>query len=359
MLRRTSLALAAITALAVSSLALTSCGLATEKVKDKEDEAKAGSTVVLVTHDSFNLPRKLVRKFEKDSGLDLEIRQSGDAGELTSKLVLNQGNPLGDVAFGVDNTFASEALDNDVFAETDVDLPESAEDLRVEGDEDRLTPVDQASVCVNIDKTWFADQDLTPPSTLDDLIDPAYEDLFVVPGALTSSPGLAFLLTTVAAYGEDGWQDYWADLLDNGAKLTKGWEDAYFVDFTAGSKSGTRPIVLSYDTSPAFTVVKKSSETTTAALLDTCFRQVEYAGVLENAKNPAGGRELIQFLLSDEVQSVIPDNMYVFPVDDSVELPADWAKFAEQPTSPYEVSPADIAEHRKDWQKEWRDISSR
>jgi thiamine transport system substrate-binding protein len=352
MLRRTSLALAA-------TLMLASCGLATEKVKDKQEDAKAGSTVVLVTHDSFNLPKKLIRKFEKDTGLELEIRQSGDAGELTSKLVLSQGNPLGDVAFGVDNTFATEALDNDVFAETDIDLPASAEDLRVEGAEDELAPIDQASVCVNIDKAWFADHDRTPPSTLDDLTDPAYEDLFVVPGALTSSPGLAFLLATVAAYGEDGWQDYWADLLDNGAKLTKGWEDAYFVDFTAGSKSGTRPIVLSYDTSPAFTVVKKSSETTTAALLDTCFRQVEYAGVLENAENPAGARELIEFLLTDEVQSALPDNMYVFPVDDQVPLPADWAKFAEQPTEPYEVSPAEIAEHRKDWQKEWRDITSR
>ena len=356
MLRRTSLALAA---LLTMGLVLTSCGLAAEKVKEDRDEAEPGSTVVLVTHDSFNLPKKLVRKFEKDTGLKLEIRQSGDAGELTSKLVLSQGDPLGDVAFGVDNTFATEALDNDVFAEADVDLPASAEDQRVEGAEDRLVPIDQASVCVNIDKVWFADHDLTPPTTLDDLTDPAYQDLFVVPGALTSSPGLAFLLATVAAYGEDGWQDYWSDLLDNGAKLTKGWEDAYFVDFTAGSKSGTRPIVLSYDTSPAFTVVKKSSETTTAALLDTCFRQVEYAGVLENAENPAGARELIEFLLSAEVQSVIPENMYVFPVDDQVELPADWAKFAQQPTEPLEVSPSEIAEHRKDWQKEWRDITSR
>jgi thiamine transport system substrate-binding protein len=77
MLRRTSLALAA-------TLVLTSCGLAAEKAKEKQEEAEPGSTVVLVTHDSFNLPKKLIRKFEKDTGLKLEIRQSGDAGELTS-----------------------------------------------------------------------------------------------------------------------------------------------------------------------------------------------------------------------------------------------------------------------------------
>ena len=116
----------------------------------------------------------------------------------------------------------------------------------------------------------------------------------------------------------------------NGAKLTAGWEDAYYVDFTQGGGKGKRPIVLSYDSSPAFTVDGKGG-TTTSALLDTCFRQVEYAGVLEGAANPDGGQALVEFLLGPEVQAALPESMYVFPVDAGVELPADWARFAEQP----------------------------
>ena len=116
---------------------------------------------------------------------------------------------------------------------------------------------------------------------------PAYKDLFVTPGATTSSPGLAFLLATIAAYGEDGWQDYWTRLMANGTKLTQGWSDAYEVDFTQGGGGGDRPIVLSYDSSPAFTVDGQGG-TTTSALLDTCFRQVEYAGVLAGAREPRG-----------------------------------------------------------------------
>jgi len=168
---------------------------------------------------------------------------------------------------------------------------------------------------------------------------------------------MAFLLTTVAAYGAN-WPDYWERLMRNGAELTDGWSDAYQVDFTQGGGKGDRPIVLSYDSSPAFTIADDGTSTT-SALLDTCFRQVEYAGVLDGAENPDGAKALVDFLLTPEVQAALPDSMYVFPVDSSVELPAEWAKFAKQPTEPFAVDPADIAEHRDEWLRTWSDVTSR
>ncbi|WP_460828645.1 thiamine ABC transporter substrate-binding protein [Nocardioides hungaricus] len=328
---------------------------------DTADGAPASDRVVLVTHESFKLPKRLLKQFEEESGYQLVIRASGDAGVLTNKLVLTKDDPLGDVAFGVDNTFASRALEEGVFAPYAAELPAGAEEYLLPGDGDdgerALTPVDNASVCVNVDDTWFAQRDLAPPASLDDLVDPAYRDLFVTPGAATSSPGMAFLLATIAAYGEDGWQGWWADLMANGARLTEGWSDAYQVDFTQGGGKGDRPIVLSYDSSPAFTVA--GGKSTTSALLDTCFRQVEYAGVLAGAENPDGARALVDFLLSPDVQAALPSSMYVFPVDSSVELPAEWARFARQPADPWEVDPAAISENRDEWLRTWSDITSR
>jgi thiamine transport system substrate-binding protein len=314
--------------------------------------------VVLVTHESFVLPKELQKKFEQESGYELETRASGDGGALTNKLVLTKENPLGDAAFGVDNTFASRALDEGVFAPYAAKLPEGADQFLLDGDDGQaLTPIDKASVCVNVDDTWFADKGVAPPKTLDDLTKPAYRDLFVTSGAATSSPGMAFLLATVAKYGDD-WPDYWTDLMDNGTLLTDGWSDAYQVDFTQGGGKGDRPIVLSYDSSPAFTI-GDDGKSTTSALLDTCFRQVEYAGVLEGAENPDGAKALVDFLLSPEVQAALPDAMYVFPVDSAVKLPEAWAEFAKQPTDPWQVDPADIAANRDDWLREWSDITSR
>ncbi len=339
----------------VASLALTasSCSLIGEGGDD--DEAGGADTVVLVAHDSFSLPKKLVAAIEKESGYQLEIRQVGDGGTLTNELVLTKDSPLGDVAFGVDNTFASRALEEGVFAPYDFDAPAGVDDHALPGDDEHaLTAVDNANVCVNIDDSWFAKEGLEPPEDLDDLTDPDYRDLFVTSGATTSTPGLAFLLATIAEYG-DQWPDYWEDLLGNGAKLTKGWEDAYNVDFTFSG--GERPIVLSYDSSPAFTVADGASST--AALLDTCFEQVEYAGLIEGGDNPEGGEELIEFLVGPEVQAALPESMYVFPVADGVELPAEWAEFAQRPTDPYAVDPAEVAENRADWLREWSDVTSR
>jgi thiamine transport system substrate-binding protein len=328
---------------------------------EPEAEDSGGVTpteVVLVTHESFVMSDELVAQFEDESGFELEIKAAGDAGALTNKLVLTKDNPTGDAVFGIDNTFGSRAVDEGVLAAYEADLPEGAAEYLLEGDDDqRLTPVDTGNVCVNLDDTWFAAEGIEPPATLEDLTEPTYQDLFVTPGATTSSPGLAFLLATVAEYGND-WPDYWTRLLDNGAKLTEGWTDAYQVDFTQGGGGGDRPIVVSYDSSPAFTVDGEGG-TTTSALLDTCFRQVEYAGVLAGADNPEGARALVDFMVGPEFQAALPEAMYVFPVDAAAPLPADWAEFAVQPESPYAVDPAEVAANRDAWLTEWSDLTSR
>ncbi len=340
------------------AFAATSCSVIGSGDDDEAKAEEAGGRVVLVTHESFLLPDELQTAFEEESGYDLVIRPAGDAGTLTNKLVLTKDDPTGDVAFGVDNTFASRALDEGVFEGHDFEAPAGVDDYALPGDDEHaLTAVDNANVCINVDDTWFAAEGIDPPQTLDDLTDPAYEDLLVLPGADTSSVGMAMLLTTVAVYGED-WPDYWADLMANGAKLTPGWSDAYQGDFTQGGGKGDRPIVLSYDSSPAFTVDGKGG-TTTSALLDTCFQQIEYAGVLAGAANPEGAQALVEFLVGPEVQAALPESMYVFPVVEDTPLPEDWATFAVQPTDPHEVDPAEVADNRDEWLTEWRDVTTR
>lgn len=340
----------------LSVLALTSCSLVGGD--DDGGSGDANTKVVLVTHESFQLPDDLVAAFEEESGYELVLKASGDAGALTNKLVLTKDNPTGDAVFGIDNTFASRALDEGVLATYDGERASGAGEYDLPGDgAERLVPMDTGSVCMNVDTTWFAEQGVEPPVTLEDLTEPAYRGLLVLPGATTSSPGLAFLLTTIAAFG-DAWPDYWADLLANGAKLTEGWSDAYQVDFTQGGGGGDRPIVLSYDSSPAFTV-DDSGASTTAALLDTCFQQVEYAGVLAGADNPDGAEALVEWLGTTEVQEALPDAMYVFPVDADAKLPQAWADFAVRPVDPWTVDPGEIAANRDAWLTEWSDVISR
>lgn len=315
------------------------------------------STVVVATHDSWNMSKKVLRQFTEETGYGVEIQPSGDAGSLTNKLVLTSGSPIADVVYGIDNTFASRAVEEGVLAAyTPTDNVGEAFEPQEAAVAEQVTPVDYSDVCVNVDDVWFADHDLAPPVTLDDLLDPAYRGLFVTPGPPTSSPGLAFLIATIAKYGEGGWQDYWQALLsDNAALVTAGWEDAYSVDFSASG--GDRPIVLSYASSPPFTIPEGAEEPTTSALLETCFRQVEYAAVLDGAENPDGAEAFVDFMLGRSFQEALPDSMYVFPVDPDAELPALWADYAPPATDPWPMPEADIAELRADWLRAWAELA--
>jgi thiamine transport system substrate-binding protein len=342
--------------LLASALGLAACGSSDGGTPGPD--AKAGRVVTIATHDSWAMSKKVMAEFTQQTGITVKIQPHGDAGELTNKLVLTKGNPIADGVFGIDNTFASRAVDEGVLQRFDTAQPASAADFALPGDASHyLTPIDYGDVCVNVDDTWFDQHHLAPPTTFDDLAAPKYKDLLVAPGATTSSPGLAFLLATIGHYG-DGWKDYWHKLVDNGLKVDAGWTDAYEVDFTAGGGNGDRPIVVSYSSSPPFTIPKGGDKPTTSALLDTCFRQVEYAGVLDGAKNPKGAQEFIAFMLQHDFQAALPGKMYVYPVDTSVPLPPDWSTWAPTSPDPVEVSAADITRHRAEWLRDWRDITS-
>jgi len=315
----------------------------------------AGGDVTLITHDSFVIDDAMLADFEATSGLNVTVLAQGDAGAMVNQLLLTASNPLGDAVFGIDNTFASKAVDAGILAPYTSPAAGNGSDQYGIGD-DRLTAVDYGDVCVNVDHGYFTEKGLAEPVTFEDLAKPEYKDLLVVESPATSSPGLAFLLGTIGHFGEDGWQAYWTQLKDNGVKVTGGWTDAYTVDFSGSSGKGARPLVVSYASSPPAEVPDGATSAPTGALLDTCFRQVEYAGVLEGANNPAGAEQVVDFLLSAQFQASVPDAMYVYPVDTATALPAAWQTFAPVATDPATLAPADIAKNRDSWISAWSDL---
>ena len=348
-------------AVGLGLVTLSACG-------SSDDGGSAGgggsSTVTLVSHNSWAVSEDVVAAFEKESGHKLKVLEDGDAGQAVNKAVLTKDNPQGDVFFGVDNTLLSRALDNGLFQPyeakgADKVLP----GYRADGDKHRVTPVDTGDICVNYDKAWFNENDLTPPKTFGDLIKPEYKDLLVVENASTSSPGLGFLLGTAAKYGDEGWPEYWKKLKANGVKVVDGWEQAYNEEFS-GSAGGRkakadRPLVVSYASSPPAEVIYADPRPETAptgVAEGTCFRQVEYAGLLANAKNPEGAKALLDFMVGKRFQEDMPLNMFVYPVVEGAEVPEEFTRFGPQAKEPQTMDPAKIAENRDQWVKSWTSL---
>lgn len=315
--------------------------------------------VVLVTHASFAISPDVKKAFEAESGLKLRILKSGDAGEVVTRALLTAGNPEGDVLFGVDNNLLARALEGNVFEPYQSPELANVDPSLWLDPENRATPIDRGDVCLNYDRKWFAEHGLEPPTELADLILAKYRNLVVVENPATSTPGLAFLLATIANFG-DRWQVFWRGLRANGVLVVDGWEEAYTVRFSGASgSSGKRPIVVSYASSPPAEVIFRTprpKEAPTGVVERSCFRQVELAGVLRGARNEEGAKKLIDFMLQKRFQEDVPLQMFVFPVLEDAALPPAFEKFAVVPKAPLELPPEEIEANRERWVDEWTQI---
>jgi thiamine transport system substrate-binding protein len=330
-----------------------------------QDEAV---TLTLLTHDSFAVSEEVLAQFEADSGIHVEILRSGDAGAMVNQAVLTKDNPLGDVLYGVDNTFLSRALDAEIFVPYESPALENVPDEFKLDAENRVTPVDYGDVCLNYDVAYFEEHNLPLPGSLADLNDPQYKSLLVVENPATSSPGLAFLLATIDQFGTTDdytYLNYWDDLVTNDVYIADGWTDAYYGQFSGSAGSqGTRPLVVSYASSPPVEVyfMETPPETApTGALVadGMCFRQIEFVGILAGTEKLEAAQQFVDFMLSQEFQEDMPLQMFVFPVLPDAVLPEVFTEYAAIPDNPVLMDVAEIDANRETWIQEWTETALR
>ena len=325
-------------------------GDSSQQSDEQSDEAV---TLRLLAYDSFTPSANIFDDFTAQTGVKVEIALGGDAGELVTKATLTAGNPEADVLWGVDNTLLSRALAANIFTKYATknlaSLDESARKLIANAE---VTPVDTGDVCINYDVNWFKQRNIAPPLTLRALTSSNYANLLVVPSPINSSPGLAFMLATIAEFGEDGWDAYWKSLKQNGALIVGDWNEAYYTEFSGSSGKGQRPIVVSYGSSPPAEMIfanPRPATAPTAVAALTCFRQVEFAGILRGTKHETEAQLLIDYLTDTKFQEDLPLTLFVYPVNVNAKLPEDFINYSLRPESPLQLDPNLIARNLLIW----------
>jgi thiamine transport system substrate-binding protein len=313
-------------------------------------------TLYVMTHDSFAASKDVIQSFEQANHAKVQFIASGDAGTALNKAILSKNNPIADVFYGVDNTFLSRALQEDIYEPYDSPLLKDIPDEYKLDPQNRALPVDWGDVCPNYDKAYFQQKNLPPPQDLEDLLKPEYKGLLVVENPATSSPGLAFLLATIGHFGANGYLDYWKGLVKNDVLVVNSWETAYNTDFTRAG--GTRPIVISYNSSPAFEVLYATSpvsEAPTGVITqnESCFRQIEFVGILKGTQQRALAEKWVDFMLSTQFQEDMPLQMFVFPVNKNAKLNETFTKYLVTAQKLAQVSPDQIAANRDQWIQAW------
>jgi thiamine transport system substrate-binding protein len=312
--------------------------------------------LTVMTHDSFSASDEVIAAFETQHDVEIQFLKSGDTGTAVNRAILAGDNPLADVFYGLDNTFLSRALEEDIFEPYASPLLDEVPDAFKLDPENRALPVDFGDVCLNYDVAYLETHGLQPPQSLEDLLEDEYRGLLAVENPATSSPGLAFLFTTIGHFGEDSYLDFWAALVENDVLVVNDWETTYYAEFTR--YGGTRPIIVSYGSSPPFEVVFAENPIDappTAAVVadDTCFRQIEFVGILKGTRNRRLAEAWIDFMLSTTFQEDLPLQMYVFPVNPQARLDPIFTEYLAIPDHPAFVSPAAIAENREAWIEAW------
>lgn len=315
-------------------------------------------TLTVMTHDSFAVTAGLVQKFEAENNVKISFVKSGDTGAALNRAILSKDTPLADVFYGVDNSFLQRALEAGIFEPYASPLLKQIPQQYQLDPEARALPVDYGDVCLNYDRAYFAEKKLAVPASLEDLTQPQYRGLLAVMNPATSSPGLAFLLATVAHFGPDGYLNYWKELRANGLVVVNDWETGYYTNFSASSGKGPQPIVLSYATSPVAEVVFAStppSEPPTAALTtpDMCFRQIEFVGILKGTQQRALAEKFVDWMLSTDFQQDVPLQMFVLPVNPQAKLPEPFQKHMQAAGSPAQLDPQQISANRDAWIQAW------
>jgi thiamine transport system substrate-binding protein len=312
--------------------------------------------LTVMTHDSFDASEEVIALFESQHNAKVQFLKAGDTGTALNKAILSKDNPLADVFYGVDNTFLSRALDEGIFEPYESPLLAKIPDEFELDPQHRALPVDYGDVCLNYDKAYFQEHGLEPPADLDDLLDARYKGLLVVQNPATSSPGLAFLMATIAYFGEEGYLEFWQGLVENDLLVVNDWETAYYTEFSRWG--GERPIVVSYGSSPPFEVIfaeEPMEEPPTGVVTgpSSCFRQIEFIGILKGTQNRDLAEKWVDFMLSTAFQEDLPLKMYVFPVNPEAQLDETFVKYLAIPEQPASLDPALIAEKREAWIQAW------
>lgn len=314
--------------------------------------------LVIMTHDSFGISDEIIAAFEAENDATVVIQKAGDTGQALVRAILEKGNPSADLLYGVDNTYLGRALDEEIFDEYESDLLDKVPSLFQLDQTNHLTPIDYGYVNLNYDIAALEAAGMNPPTTLEQLTTAEWKGKLVVENPASSSPGLAFLISTIAYFGEDDdydYLDFWTDLRANDVLVKDGWSDAYYADFT--KYGGDRPLVVSYATSPAaeflFSETPVEVPPTGNILIDNAsFLQIEGIGILKGANSKNLAKKFIDYALDTAFQEDFPNKMFVYPVNSDAQVP-DFFKFAEEPAVPADIGAIEIGEKREAWIQAW------
>lgn len=308
--------------------------------------------LVVYTYDSFVSewgPGPQVKTaFEAQCACSLEFVGLEDGVSILNRLKLEGKNTRADVLLGIDTSLTAEARESGLFAPHGMTLENSS--LPGPWQDDLFLPYDYGYFAFVYNREKLG----KPPTSLRQLVEEDRGPSILVQDPRTSTPGLGLLLWIKKVYGDQADQA-WARLSKRIVTVSKGWSEAYGLFL-----KGEADMVLSYTTSPAYHIIaEKDSRFLAARFSEGHYQQIEVAGLVQSSQQKQLARDFLEFMLSDDFQTIIPTTNWMYPaVLASDRLPADFGQLID-PSPALLFDDKLVASERKTWVDEWLEVMSR
>ena len=331
--------------------------------------------LVIITYDVLALTDDMIQQFENESGLSVTLVKLDDAGSILDYLIQNEGTENIDLAIGLDNTYLQTAINRGVLTEHQANILSASSSQNTPISEAALlpysgslaVPFDMGYVCLNYDTSIVDGENMTVPTNLWNLTEEEWRGKVAIPSPISSSPGRAFMLATLDyfSYSEDSsdsFKQWWSAMEENDVIVTSGWTEAYETHYTGGYGEwtegyiGDAHITVSYCHSPGVESWYNENWTKSASLdlPQSSFFQVEYATAVTGG-NVEAASEFIDYLLSEQVNSQMPEQNLMYSVLEGEDLPTanGYRYHSTVPSEPAEISMQEIAENMESWLQQW------
>ena len=306
--------------------------------------------LTIYTYDSFVSewgPGPIIEKiFEEKHNADVEFVAVDSAATLLNKVILEGDTSKADIVLGLDMNLFDLAEQSELFTTHNINDINNLINLPLKWESNKFVPYNYGYFSFVYNEANLE----TPPKSMDELINSTNARI-VIQDPRTSTPGLGLLTWMKALYGDKA-GDEWKKLNKKIISVTKGWTDAYYNFFMAGEAD----MVLSYTTSPAAHIMFEERYD----ILATTFEEgnyitIEFAGILNNSQNKDLANKFLNFMLSEEFQSVIPSTNIMYPVTNIKDLPEAFDKL-DVPNF-IQMDPKEINKNKEKWIDEWLNAS--
>jgi len=308
--------------------------------------------LVIYTYDSFVSdwgPGDIIKKkFKEKFDHDIKFLAVDSAATLLTKIILEGSSTKADIVLGLDMNLFEEAKKTGLFEKHNIKNLENILTLPINWKDKFFVPYNYGYFAFVYNNNKFT----KPPSSMYELINNT-EARIVIQDPRTSTPGLGLLTWMKAIYGDNA-KNEWKKLNKKIISVTKGWTDAYYNIFLAGEAD----LVLSYTTSPAAHIMFEDNYNYSSInFTEGNYLSIEFAGILKSSQHKDIANNFLNFMLSEDFQSIIPTTNIMYPVINiKNKFPEAYNKI-HLPTKSLQIDPTVLNNNREKWIKEWLDAS--